>query len=79
MPMAGRPGPCVWKEKLTRKSLKSSIPAKHGEADAKEPNPGSRSTLTVDRNKKVRKRGMLTEKIQTKSLERPFILIGISC
>jgi len=41
----------------------ATIPTKHGEANAKEPNPGSRSTLIVDRKKKVRKRGMLREKI----------------
>ncbi|GAG30059.1 unnamed protein product, partial [marine sediment metagenome] len=43
--------------------------------DAKEPNPGSRSTLTYYRKKKVTKRRMLTEKIQAKSLERSFIHI----
>lgn len=30
----------------------ATIPAKHGEPDAKEPNPVIRSTLIVDRKKK---------------------------
>jgi len=34
----------------------TTISAKHGEADAKKPNPGSRSTLTVDRKKKMNKK-----------------------
>jgi len=43
--------------------VQAPISAKHSEANAKEQNPGSRSTLTFDRKKKVRKRGMLREKI----------------
>jgi len=41
----------------------ATISAKHGEADAKKSNPRSRSTLTFDRKKKVRNRGMLRENI----------------
>jgi len=73
--------PSLWcgllslKEKATRNV---TIPAKHGEPDAKKPDPGSRSTLAVVRKKKVRKRGMLTEKRQAKSLQRPFILIRVN-
>ena len=36
----------------------ATIPAKHGGPDAKKPNPVSRLTLTVDRKKKMRKRGL---------------------
>ena len=63
---------------IRKQGIFAGIPAKHGEPDAKEPNPGSRSTFIYYGKKKVRKRGMLTEKIQTKSLQRPFILIRIS-